>query len=94
MNRSSKNNRRNLHSKSRPKQSKQYGEAISSSSTTQIKINDTPYQVKTSKEKVDLSEDVTKVIITVKNAAGNQVEYKLYIVKENSPAEDDANLKK
>ena len=68
-------------------------EAISSSSTTQIKINDTPYQVKTSKEKVDLSEDVTKVIITVKNAAGNQVEYKLYIVKENSPAEDDANLK-
>ena len=68
-------------------------EAISSSSTTQIKINDTPYQVKTSKEKIDLSEDVTKVIITVKNAAGNQVEYKLYIVKENSPAEDDASLK-
>ena len=68
-------------------------EGISNSSTTKVKINDTPYQVKTSKEKVDLSEDVTKVIITVKNAAGNQVEYKLYIVKENSPAEDDANLK-
>lgn len=68
-------------------------EGISNSSTTKVKINDTPYQVKRSKEKIDLTEDVTKVIITVKNAAGNQVEYKLYIVKENSPAEDDANLK-
>ena len=37
-----------------------------SSSTTKVKINDTPYQVKRSKEKIDLTEDVTKVIITVK----------------------------
>lgn len=68
-------------------------EGISNSSTTKVKINDTPYQVKRSKEKIDLTEDVTKVIITAKNAAENELKYTLYILKENSPAEDDASLK-
>ena len=42
-------------------------EAISTSSTTKVKINETSFRVKSSKEKVDLVENVTKVSNIAKN---------------------------
>ena len=68
-------------------------EGISSSSTTQVKIDNGIYRVKSSKEKVNLPDDVTKVIITAKNGAGDELEHTLYIVKKDSNAIDDVILK-
>ena len=68
-------------------------EASSTSITTQVKINDKQFRAKTTKEKVELPEDITEVTICAKNGAGNQVEYKLYIVKEGSKEDNDFGLK-
>ena len=68
-------------------------EASSTSITTQVKINDKQFRAKTTKEKVELPEDITEVTICAKNGAGNQVEYKLYIVKEGSEEDNDFGLK-
>ena len=68
-------------------------EASSTSITTQVKINDKQFRAKTTKEKVELPEDITEVTICAKNGAVNQVEYKLYIVKEGSKEDNDFSLK-
>lgn len=68
-------------------------EAISTSSTTKVKINETSFRVKSSKEKVDLVENVTKVSIIAKNGADEQKEYELYIVKEETNEDEDVSLK-
>ncbi len=59
-------------------------EGISNSSTTKVKINDTPYQVKRSKEKNRLNRRCNKVIITAKNAAENELKYIVYIKRKQS----------
>ena len=68
-------------------------EAISTSSTTKVKINETSFRVKSSKEKVDLVENITKVSIIAKNGADEQKEYELYIVKEETNEDEDVSLK-
>ena len=68
-------------------------EAISNSNTTKVKIGDTEFSVREARRRVDLTENVTKVEITAQNGAGDEVTYKLYIVKQDTPEESDASLK-